>query len=179
MSVLLSRDQKRAVVEKMLWLPEPDSVLVEYAKQLMVPIVVPTRLFGDIILNPVYEWFEARADWRNKIIRLIFHTDERDKLAEMVLTAEALWEDQAGWEQRVQDLAVSELLSLKNEAWLHEGEPEMSPEEFKAKMILEAISLKHDGLFEFWYEDAEVFGDHVIRAAGNLVDGLTEVHLEG
>jgi hypothetical protein len=179
MSVLLSTDQTRAVVETVVPVADPDKALVELADRLRTPVVVSTRQFGDVTLNPTIGWFEGKAKWNRRMIELRFETDEVDGIAEAIKTAETLWEDQAAWKRRVDDFAVEKLLPLKNESWLDEDEAELSPDDFTAKMKLQSISFGENGRFEFWHEDGDLFWGHSIQITGNLKEGLTGADIPG
>lgn len=179
MSVLLTTDQTRAVVEKVLPVGKPDKVLVELADRLRTPIVVSAGRFGDITLNPTIGWFEGKAKWNRRMIELRFEKDETDGIDGAIKTAETLWEDQAAWKRRVDDFAVEKLLPLKNESWLDEDEAELSPANFKAKMKLQSISFAENGRFEFWHEDGNLFWGHSIQITGNLKEGLTDADIPG
>lgn len=179
MSVLLSTDQTRAVVEKVLPVADPDKVLVELADRLRTPVVVSTRRFGDVTLNPTIGWFEGKAKWNRRMIELRFEKDEADGIAEAINTAETLWENQAAWKRKVDDFAVEKLLPLKNESWLDEDEADLSPADFKAKMKLQSISFAKNGRFQFWHEDGDLFWGHSIQITGNLKEGLTNADIPG
>jgi hypothetical protein len=60
---------------------------------------------------------------------------------EALKAARELWQNQRGWNRRIRDYAVQELLPLKNENWLAEDEAELTPDEFKDRMTLESITV--------------------------------------
>jgi hypothetical protein len=178
-SVLLSQDRTRAVVEKSLPIDLPDRELVLFAERLRQPVVIPTERFGDLVLNPTVNWLEGKADWNGKVIEITFAQDEGEELGELLKTAESLWSAQAAWKRRVDDFAVRELLPLKNDAWLGDGEAELTPADFQARMQLVSISIGGDGRFEFWHDDGDLFGGHAIEIRGNLKDGLMDAGIAG
>lgn len=70
-------------------------------------------------------------------------------------------------------------LSLRNERWRQDNEPEITGESFRSRIRLQSIVVTNDGQFEFWFEDDDLFRGHAIRAWGNLTEGLISAGLEG
>lgn len=141
--------------------------------------MVTIARFGNLTLDPRLGWFECDAIWNGEIVRVSFNPFEADGLAEVLQTAEAVFENQVAWKQKVDDYAVQELLDVKNEGWLAEGEKELSRTEFKKRMTLFSITFEPDGHFEFWHDDGDLFWDHSILVRGNLKEGLTEADIAG
>ena len=94
-------------------------------------------------------------------------------------SAHELFKLQQTWDARVRDYAVSELLELKNDTWLGEGETEFTPATFKAQMKLESISVDPAGGFEFWFNDGDLFWGHTILVSGTLTDGPNDAGIHG
>ena len=94
-------------------------------------------------------------------------------------TAHALWQNQAEWNRRVRDFAVEQLLTLKNDTWLDEGEPELTPDDFEDRMTLESITVNADGSFDFWHNDGDLFWGHSIQISGSLAEGPTHADIPG
>jgi hypothetical protein len=104
---------------------------------------------------------------------------ERGKVEEALKTAHSLWRSQDSWNRRIADYAVQELLPLKNDSWLGEGEAEVTAEQFKACMKLEAVTVNPDGSFEFWHNDGDLFWGHSIQISGSLSEGPTHADIPG
>ena len=178
-TVLLSRDQTRAVVEKALVVESPDHDLEHLSERLRKPVILSTEAFGDLILNPRLDWFEGKAEWNGKTIEIHFQKSIDGTIALALDAARRLWPDQAEWKRKVDEFAVMDLLSLKNETWLDEDEKPVTVTEFKERMRLTAIQFTRDGKFEFWHEDGDLFWGHAIVVAGNLHDGPTKADIPG
>lgn len=178
-SVLLSTDGKRAVFEKSLPLREADSELVALEDELRKPVVISTKTFGDLVLDHDLDWFEGIAEWNGESITVDFRADENGSIDNALKTAEQLWADQASWKRRVDELALDELLELKNGSWLEEGESALTPYEFLERMELESISISSAGEFEFWFNDGDLFWGHAILVSGTLEDGPTDASISG
>jgi hypothetical protein len=175
-SVLLSKDHGRAVVEKVLTAEPVDETLRYFSERLREPVVVSTACFGDLVLNRELGWFEGRAKWNYKEIMLNLDPDEDGNIAGAIKTAESLWSDQVARKQKVDEFAVKNLLELKNEVWLGEGEQELTEVGFKEQMILQSIHVAGDGWFEFW-DDGGMFGNHAIHLRGTLKEGITDAEV--
>ncbi len=63
----------------------------------------------------------------------------------------------------VADYAASWLLHVKNDAWLKKAEKEMSADEFKARLVLEAITVESNGGATFWYRESKLFLGHSVH----------------
>lgn len=77
------------------------------------------------------------------------------------------------------DYAVDGLLELKNDTWLEDGETELSADEFKAKMVLEAITVEADGDVTFWHHDGGLFWGHSIQVCIDANDKCTSTDIPG
>lgn len=173
-SVLLSSEGTRAVFDKALPVDSPGEELQKIANELQKPVVIPTERFGDLVLDRSMSWFEGETQWNGVTIRVTF-PEEKDRVPDDALkTAESLWSDQAGWKKRIDEYVVKELLELKNDTWLDEGESELTAAQFIATMELTSISISYDGEFEFWFDDGNLFWGHSIMVSGNLQEGLTD-----
>jgi hypothetical protein len=173
-SVLLSKDHQRAVVEKVFAANRRDKTLRQLAERLQEPVVVSTCDFGDLALNRELDWFEGKANWNRKEVKLHLERDADGGIAGALRTAESLWADQASWQGKVEEIAVERLLELKNEDWLGEGEGPLTPAAFTKQMRLQSIHVDGEGQIQFW-DDGSMFGAHAIQISGTLREGLTDV----
>jgi hypothetical protein len=178
-SVLLSKDHMRAVVDKVLASEPADERLRQFAEKLREPVVLTTERFGQLVMNPLVGWFEAKVNWNRMVVELRLESGEDGDIDDAIKTAESLWSDQAWWKRKVDDFAVEKLLPLKNDSWLGEDERELSPADFKEKMKLHSINVTGDGSFEFWHNDGDLFWGHSIQIRGTLKDGLTDADVPG
>jgi len=77
------------------------------------------------------------------------------------------------------DYAVAGLLELKNDNWLEDGEAVVSPDEFKAKLTLEAITVEADGDVTFWHHDGGLFWGHSIQVCVDANDKCIGTDIPG
>lgn len=178
-SVLLSSDETRAIFEKAIPVDAPDEELQAISDELQKPVIVSTERFGNLVLDRSIDWFEGEAEWNGETVCVTFPVDG-DKPDESALkTAELLWSDQAKWNSRIEEYATRELLEIKNDTWLEEGESELTAKQFVARMTLTSVSVSSDGEFEFWYDDGDLFCGHSIVVSGNLKHGPTDAGIHG
>jgi len=83
------------------------------------------------------------------------------------------------WNQRVYECAVRDLLDLKNDVWLQDGESVVTTDRFRSLLKLQDIVVKKDGKIEFWFDDGDLFWGHAICVKGSLADGMISAVLEG
>jgi hypothetical protein len=134
--------------------------------------------FGALTFNRRGKRWETEAEWLGHEVRLTVSGDGED-LEEALRNAQKLWEAQDSWSTRVKEYAVTELFELKNDDWLEEDEEEVTPEQFKARMRLESITMDADGEFEFWYADGDLFWGHSILVSGSLDEGPNDADIPG
>jgi len=154
---------------------ELDAFLAEFAK----PVQITDSPFGVLTLDKRVDWFEGSAEWCGNAIRLTISLDENGNPRRALEVARRIWDEMATWKEKVDAYAVSELLSLRNENWLDEGDDEITPQGFIDAMQLESISVYPDGEFEFWHNDGDLFFGHSIQICGSLEEGLTDADIPG
>jgi hypothetical protein len=159
--------------------PESDEELERRASELQAPITTEIEFFGTLTFDRRVGWWETEQSWADTPVRLSIEADEDGDVASVAKTAEALWRDQSEWDDRLRGKAVEELLALKNENWLGDDEAEVSPDEFKRRMKLEAVTVAPDGETEFWFEDGGLFLGHSIQVSANLADGPRDADIAG
>lgn len=179
LSVLLSRDETRAIVDKVFKLKVADAELRVFAEELQKPVVIRDKRFGELVLNPRVGWFEGKRSWNRKIVEVSFECGADNDITDAMKTAESLWAEQTVWKKKVNDFAVEKLLPLKNENWLQENEAKLSQKQFLSKMDLQSITVSEEGQFTFWHNDGGMFGGHSIEIAGSLTKGPTHADIPG
>ena len=154
---------------------ELDSVLADYRQ----PVEMTDRVLGRLVLNKAVDWFEGELDWLGDRVRLAIALDEDRTLTDSLLTARTLVSQMEGWTKQVSKYAVAELLQVKNDSWLSEGERPISGPEFLRCMHLTSITAYANGEFEFWHDDCDLFWGHAIVVRGSLSDGIAGTDIAG
>jgi hypothetical protein len=77
-------------------------------------------------------------------------------------------------EKRANQFLVDQMLKLKNESWLDEGELPLRPEEFGARIRLGRIDVQDEGQAVLIFDDGDVFCGHyltvILEPDGTLRD---------
>jgi len=168
-----------ALLEHVLGFENSDGELNQFAANLQKPVTFDDPMFGTFTLDRRIDWFSGKAVWNGTPVKIHLDGKETNEVEAALKTARALWQSQADWDKRVRDYAVQQLLARKNDDWLGEGEEEVSPEQFKARMKLQSITVRQDDGFEFFHEDGDLFWGHAIQISGSLSKGLTGADTPG
>lgn len=166
-----------AYLDAFVGIDTSDPELNHYSEELQKPVTFEDSMFGTFTLDRGIEQFEAEVVWDGELVFL--YLSEIEEVQEILKTAYAIYEEQDEWNSRIKNYAVQELLLLKNESWIDDDEVELSPDEFKARMVLESITVNPNGLFEFCYDDGGIFWGHSIMINGNILEGLTHTDICG
>lgn len=156
-----------------------DEALARRAAELSAPVTRPHPRFGTLTLDRTVSWWEAKTTWEGKPVTLYLSADDEAALDSALAAAARLWDDQRGWGRRIRDFAVRELLPLKNDGWLDDGEAPVTPDRFRARMTLQSITVWPDGTFDFMHDDGDLFFGHSIQVAGSLDEGPTDADIPG
>lgn len=155
--------------------PDLERVLAKSIK----PVETSDPSIGRLILNRSLGWFEGQVKWLGKTIDIALSADGELDTQAAIGAAKVLLDSMLEWSQRINDVAVSELLHLKNQCWLDEDEQEIGTTEFLNRMQLTAMTVYPDGSFEFWHDDGELFWGHSILVSGSLAEGVTDASIAG
>ncbi len=157
----------------------PDADLERLASKLQAPVIVTDELFGELELDRALNWLEGETSWGSEEISVRFSLDECQDQGSLIRSAKALWRDQPGWDRRIRGIAVEKLLPLKNQNWLDEGEEELSPQQFEARIEPESIVFYPDRSFELCFDDGDLFSGHVILVSGSVSGELSDAEIAG
>jgi hypothetical protein len=179
LEVLLAEDQESAVFYRALDRSADDDELLQVAERLKHPLTMSTEAFGEFVLDRRIGWFDGSAEWNGAQVELSLRPDIDDSLDPAIRAAEAIWASQADLNRQIEESLVSELLELKNDAWLLDDEAPLCAVELLERLELTSISVRGDGDFEFYYADDAMFAGHWVSVRGSLSEGPTEVGLAG
>ncbi len=172
-------DSAHALFEKYIKSNIHDSEIENHLTEIRKPVVYQDDLLGTFNYNRRMGWFENVILWGNEKINLRLDIEKMGDLDAAIEVIHILYKDQAIWNKKIVDYAVSELLPLKNESWIVEDEEEITQEQFKKQIELLSITVHQDGSYEFWYDDGDLFLGHALVVSGNITDGPDDVDLVG
>lgn len=172
-------DFPQAVLIDLIASSASDPELERIANALQQPVMLKTKVLGKLSLDRSVGWYEGAVRVGMKKIRMSIDPDDIESPEATIEAAERLVSTIRDWDRKARDLAVKELLSVKNESWLEEGETEVTSEQFKKRMKAESITVHEDGSFDFWYEDGDLFWGHSIEVRGDFDSGFTRAGFHG
>jgi hypothetical protein len=156
-----------------------DDALAQRAVELQKPKTYEHDVFGILTFDRELDWYRGTTLWAGKDVELYLSTeDSTTHLQAALQVALKLWNDQTRWNEQ-RDFIIQEKLDLYNNDWRDDDDPELTPEEFRTRVILKAITVYPSGLFEFWHDADYLFGYHTVSIDGSLRDGLTEAKIVG
>lgn len=158
-----------------------DTEMEAAASELRLPMQVDTQHFGSLQLDRRIDLFEGSFDFAGHRVGVsIPAIPDSTKLEERALSiANAAWADLQSLDSRAREFASAQLLALKNDNWLDEGEEAISGREFQARMSLSALHVGADGQVSLYYEDGDLFFGHSIDVHGTHEGDFTEAKISG
>jgi hypothetical protein len=135
--------------------------------------------FGFLTLDRDVNWFDATTKWAGVRVTLHLSIDNSDQVEQPLSVSTKLWDAETAWNSKILDYAAQELLPLKNNNGLEDGESKLNAIDFKSRMTPEEITVYPEGRFEFYYNDGDMFGGHVILVSGSLSNGLDDAGIHG
>lgn len=106
--------------------------------------------------------WESSASVQRRVVNIAI--DNSCPQQELVrLTSSVVERIESHWPE-IQSNLASSLLDTHNESWAdpEEGFPELSRDEFLAKLILETIQLYGEESITLYFSDSEIFGGHLV-----------------
>lgn len=177
--VLLSVNQKRAIVWRKSESEADKRQLSEIAQEFAKPVITNTKKFGKMTLDRRINMMEGNIMWNGNSVRLYIEMDGTEGIKTGLKIAETLYENQASWSKKVNDYAVENLLPGWNDEWKVDDGPDMTAEQFISKITLTGISIDRSGEFTFDHDDGDIFAGHYIVVGGTLETGLNNVDTPG
>jgi len=156
-----------------------DTELTEFLDKSKKPTIYTHPMFGELELSRAIDWFEGKAKWLGEEISIYASLDKSRKPDSSLDTLVALFKEHEIWSKRITDFAIDNLLELKNDEWLRDGESEVTAEKFSKAMQLESIVADSGGRFSFSHNDGDLFFGHSIEVSGTLSEGPTRADIPG
>ncbi len=117
--------------------------------------LIENNFFGQLVLNQELDWYEVSKDG----IEFSFANTALEQLNQNFEKTENLLLQLPD----IESIMIEEMLALKNENWLEEGDKELSKEEFQKEIKLYEITTHEDGSVELYYEANDLFWGHEIQ----------------
>ncbi len=128
---------------------------------------IQDEIIGTLTFNERYQWFETKYQAQGNAFEIYIDIDNRAATLEILPLVRAVLSRLATIDGAMREFAAAQLLELKNESWLDEGEAELTKTDFTTRMAIETISFNEDGEYEIWYGDGDLFWGHSITISVN------------
>lgn len=156
-----------------------DKEIQDIKEEMQKPVEYQAEGLGVMYLTPSEEWFEMNMDWKGVSLELVLENSEKETLDWQASKAGEILKNLEQWEKAARQIAVDELLEIKNTEYLEteEGEEAMDKESFRENLQLECLQIFQDGLVGIWFSDEDMFHGQQILVSGNVEQGLLEAEL--
>jgi hypothetical protein len=118
---------------------------------------IENDFFGQLMLNKELDWYEVSKDG----IEFSFTNTAFETLTKNFEKMEKLIPQLSDIENQM----IEEMLALKNESWLEEGDNELSKDEFQKEIKLYGVNTYQDGSAEIYYKANDLFWGHEIQTS--------------
>lgn len=112
-------------------------------------------------------------------VYLYLTSENIDAEEQLLEDATQLYRSFDDWCRRATERAQIELLPLKNDDWLSDGEGPVAVEEFRKRLRLECVTVYSKGDVEFIFGDGGLFAGHAVVVSGTIQEGPTAATLAG
>lgn len=123
--------------------------------------------------------YEQVADWLGQPINLTLSTETLADLPDCAATAAVIINDAAHWQAAAEAMIVEKLYELWRDEWREEEDPVLDHADFLARLTRPALTTYSGGVFEFTWEDDDLFFGHCVMATGSLEEGFDDAGIAG
>lgn len=118
---------------------------------------IENHFFGQLTLNQELDWYQVSKNG----IEFSFTNTALEQLTKNFEKIEKLIPQLGDIENKM----IEEMLALKNQSWLEEGDNELSIEEFQKDIKLYGINTYEDGSAALYYKANDLFWGHEIQTS--------------
>lgn len=158
---------------------DSDAELEGMRQVLQEPVRVGDSELGPLTLDRSLDVYEGEVQWNGYPIHLTLSCDDPQQPQVALNAAKSFLREQGTWDARVRAAAVAQLLPLKNNTWLEEGEAEVEPEAFVRRMTLNAVEVSDGGKWSLWFDDDDMFWGHAIMVSGHVASEEVDATIVG
>ncbi len=151
-------------------------------------VVIEDGDCGTFTLERHFNWFAGTVDWLGEDCHVTFECDEENgTTADRALAQfKNIYANLKEWDQKFRAFASEKLTELAND-WQDEGYDDedgealaaITEESFAGRIAISEFSIDAEGDYEVYYDDDDMFGDHVIIVSGSVDGGMEDAHIAG
>ena len=149
------------------------------------PVVIHSKLFGEMTLDRSLGWFEGRGKWLGETVDVSISCEDKAEAEKLLVRLEEMFENAERWDKDIRTFAAGELTGLAND-WLmdtveddEEQPPEITEADFASRIKIVSIELDEDAEFTVFFDDDDMFLRHSVVVYGDLENGPNEANMEG
>ncbi len=153
-----------------------DDEMSSASRVLAEPVIRKDSRLGTLRLDRWTGQFHGRVKWGERRVRLWLSADDRGGFEAAQLAAGIVVEQQDAWHPRIAEAIAAKMYPLWQEVW-REDQKNLSEKQFLAKIRASALSVYSGGVFEIWFDDSDLFGDHGVVVRGTSRGQIESVQL--
>jgi hypothetical protein len=174
----LVEDQLRGKVIRYIGKTRADKELLEAAKDKR-PSTIEISGFAVFALDSRHDCYTAAVSQRKSKVTVEIGSDRKRTISTLCQRIQRVGLLKRDYQNRLLDVLERDLLSLKNEEWLDDGEKPVTPTRFRRLLKLSAIEVDARGSYEIVFHDGGLFAGHDLVVRGNLKAGPKHADLHG
>lgn len=161
------------------------SKLLEKYKEI---VVIEDGECGTFTLERHFNWFAGTVDWLGEDCHVTLECDEENgtTAGRALAQFKNIYASLKEWDQKFRAFASEKLTELAND-WQDEGYNDedgealaaIMEESFAGRIVISELSIDAEGDYEVYYDDDDMFGDHVIIVSGSVDGGMEDAHIAG
>ena len=179
----LREEQSRALAVLRAPLPRPeDAALLAIAEPILNPPPLTDPAFGTFVPDRQFpQWFRQKRAWLGREIDVVLTLDYAgppgpDAPAQALAHLRSVWDRSGEWDARIREAIAAEYYEIWTDNWRDADKPAVDRETFKARFVLEDVSISPDGSFTFTFGDDDLFWGHGMMVSHDPETG--ELHAE-
>ena len=151
-------------------------------------VVIEDGDCGTFTLERHFNWFAGTVDWLGEDCHVTLECDEENgTTADRALAQfKNIYANLKEWDQKFRAFASEKLTELAND-WQDEGYDDedgealaaITEESFAGRIAISEFSIDAEGDYEVYYDDDDMFGNHVIIVSGSVDGGMEDARIAG
>lgn len=151
-------------------------------------VVIEDGDCGTFTLERHFNWFAGTVDWLGEDCHVTLECDEENgTTADRALAQfKNIYANLKEWDQKFRAFASEKLTELAND-WQDEGYDDedgealaaITEESFAGRIAISEFSIDAEGDYEVYYDDDDMFGNHVIIVSGSVYGGMEDARIAG
>jgi uncharacterized protein (TIGR03067 family) len=136
-------------------------------------------VLGRLAWDDNLSWYQGELRHEERVVSITVEPDEQGEPATALARARGVAARLPEYIQLARRYAVESLLELKNDAWREDDEPELTPEQFAARISLQSVVVHGDGALTLYHDDGDLFWGHSIQVCLDAQDRCTGTDIPG